>query len=141
MDMNKAFFLRKEDRKPKWHLIDAEGKVLGRLATQIANLLSGKSKAIFTPHVAGGDYVIVINAEKVKLTGNKLDSKIYQRVSGWMGNKKEITAKQVLKTNPTHVIEHAVKGMLPKNKLASLMRQNLKLYIGKDHPHEAQIGL
>lgn len=141
MDMNKTFFLRKEDREPKWHLIDAEGKVLGRLATEIADLLRGKGKVTYTPHTAGGDYVVVINAEKVKLTGNKVEDKIYQRVSGYIGNKKEFTAKQILEKHPTRIIEHAVKGMLPKNKLSNLVRKNLKLYVGTEHPHEAQIGL
>lgn len=141
MDMNKAFFLRKEDRQPKWHLIDAKGKVLGRLATEIADLLRGKGKVTFTPHIAGGDYVVVINAEKVKLTGDKLKNKIYQRVTGYRGNKKEFTAQEILATHPTRIIEHAVKGMLPKNKLSNLIKKNLRLYVGAEHPHEAQIGL
>ena len=141
MDMNKTFFLRKEDRAPKWHLIDAEGQVLGRLATKIADLLRGKGKATYTPHTACGDYVVVINAEKVKLTGNKLEDKIYQRVSGYIGGKKELTAKHVLATHPTRIIEHAVNGMLPKNKITNYVKTNLKLYVGKEHPHEGQIGL
>ncbi len=141
MDMNKAFFLRKEDRQPKWHLIDAEGKILGRLATEIADLLRGKGKPTYTPHTADGDYVVVINAEKVKLTGSKATDKMYQRVTGWRGNKKEYTAKEVFAKHPTRIIEHAVLGMLPKNTLGRLVQRNLKLYAGKDHPHEAQIGL
>lgn len=141
MDMNKAFFLRKEDREPKWHLIDAEGKVLGRLATEIADLLRGKGKATYTPHTASGDYVVVINAEKVKLTGNKIEDKIYQRVSGYIGGKKEFTAKHVLATHPTRILEHAVNGMLPKNKLGEQVKRNLKLYVGTEHPYGAKIGL
>jgi len=141
MDMNKAFFLRKEDREPKWHLIDAEGKILGRLATEIADLLRGKGKPTYTPQTASGDYVVVINAEKVKLSGNKLEDKIYIRYSGWMGGKKELTAKEILEKHPTRIIEHAVGGMLPKNKLSNLIKKYLKLYAGKEHPHEAHIGL
>lgn len=141
MDMNKAFFLRKEDREPKWHLIDAEGKVLGRLATEIADLLRGKNKPTYTPQTASGDYVVVINAEKVKLTGNKLEDKIYIRYSGYMGGKKEFTAKQILEKHPTRLIEHAVVGMLPKNKLNNIIKKYLRLYVGKEHPHEAKLGL
>lgn len=141
MDMNKAFFLRKEDREPKWHLIDAEGKVLGRLATEIADLLRGKNKPTYTPQTASGDYVVVINAEKVKLTGNKLEDKIYIRYSGYMGGKKEFTAKQILEKHPTRLIEHAVVGMLPKNKLNNIIKKYLRLYAGKEHPHEAKLGL
>lgn len=141
MDMNKAFFLRKEDREPKWHLIDAEGKVLGRLATEVADLLRGRGKPTYTPQTASGDYVVIINAEKVKLTGKKMEDKTYISYSGYMGGKKELTAKQVLEKHPTRLVEHAVKGMLPKNKLSNIIRNYLKVYVGKEHPHEAQIGL
>jgi large subunit ribosomal protein L13 len=141
MDMNKAFFLRKEDREPKWHLIDAKDRVLGRLATEVADLLRGKGKPTYTPQTASGDYVVIINVEKVKLTGNKLEDKIYQRVSGYMGGKKEFTARQILEKHPERIIEHAVKGMLPKNKLSNIIEGYLKLYVGSEHPHDAQIGL
>lgn len=138
MDMNKAFFLRKEDRDPKWFLINAEGQVLGRLATKIADILRGKNKPSYTPHTDGGDYVIVINAEKVKLTGNKLEDKVYDRYSGWIGGYKTLTAKQVLERHPTKIIQHAVNGMLPKNKLNRQVIKKLKVYAGTQHPHMAQ---
>ncbi len=137
-DMNKMFVLRKEDAEPRWHLIDAQGKVLGRLATEIADLLRGKGKPTYTPHSANGDYVVVINAEKVVLTGNKLKDKIYQRVSGWMGGKKELTAKYVMSTHPTRILEHAVAGMMSDNILNDRMIKNLKVYTGSEHPHTAQ---
>ncbi len=137
-DMNKMFVLRKEDAQPSWHLIDAQGKVLGRLATEIADLLRGKGKPTYTPHSANGDYVVVINAEKVVLTGNKLKDKIYQRVSGWMGGKKELTAKYVMSTHPTRILEHAVAGMMSDNTLNDRMIKNLKVYTGSEHPHTAQ---
>jgi len=135
MDMNRAFFLRKEDRQPKWRLIDAEGKVLGRLATEIADILRGKDKAGFTPHTDSGDYVVVINAEKIRLTGNKLKDKEYARYSGWMGGLKIATAGEILATHPTRIIEHAVKGMLPKNVLSRAILKKLKVYAGAEHPH------
>lgn len=141
MTMNKAFFLRKEDRKPKWHLIDAKGKVLGRVATEIADLLRGKNKVTYTSHTASGDYVVVINAEQVLLTGNKLDDKMYVRVSGFMGGKKETSARDVLASHPERIIQAAVKGMLPKNRLSKFVFKYLRVYIGTEHPHEAQIGL
>ncbi len=141
MTMNKAFFLRVEDRQPKWHLVDAKGKVLGRIATEIADLLRGKNKVTYTPHTASGDYVVVINAEKVVLTGNKLEDKMYVRVSGYMGGKKETAAKDVLAKHPERLIEHAVKGMLPKNRLTKFVFKYLRVYVGTEHPHEAQIGL
>lgn len=138
MDMNKAFFLRKEDRAPQWWVVDAEGVVLGRLATKIANRLRGKDKATHTPHTDGGDYVVVLNADKVKLTGNKLTDKEYERYTGWMGGLKVRTAQEVLQKHPTQLIELAVKGMLPKNKLSRQIIKKLKVYTGTDHPHVAQ---
>ncbi len=141
IDMNKMFNLRKEDAEPRWHLINAEGKVLGRLATEVADLLRGKGKPTYTPHSADGDYVVIINAEKVVLTGNKLEGKIYQRVSGWMGGKKEVTAKHVMATFPTRIITHAVEGMMADNILNARMIRNLKVYAGPDHPHKGQIAL
>lgn len=140
MDMNKAFFLRKEDCKPKWHVVDATDKVLGRLATEIADRLRGKDKAMYTPHSAGGDYIVVINCEKIKLTGDKWNQKVYKRYSGYRGGLKERTAKQVLDKDPIFIIKHAVKGMLPKNRLSSVNIKRLKLCVGNEHPHDAQVS-
>lgn len=139
MDMNRAFYLRNEDKKPDWILVDAAEKTLGRLATEIATSLIGKNKPTYTPHTDSGDYVVVINAEKVYLSGDKFDQKIYQSYSGWVGGLKEINAKNMLKKHPTYLIEHAVKGMLPKNKLASKQLRKLKVYAGAEHPHKAQL--
>ena len=139
MDFNKAFYLSKEARDPKWHLIDAEGKVLGRLATEIADVLRGKNKAYYTPHTDTGDYVVVINAEKVKMTGEKLTDKVYLSYSGWMGGQKERTPQQLLERRPTEILQRAVKGMLPKNRLSRQVIKKLKLYAGSEHPHKAQI--
>lgn len=138
MDFNKSFRLKKEDHKPAWLIVDAQDQVLGRLATKIADTLRGKNKVYYTPHTDGGDYVIVINAEKVKLTGNKLQDKIYDRYTGYIGGYKVTTAKEMLKKHPTRVVEHAVKGMLPKNKLNRQIYKKLKVYAGADHPHAAQ---
>ena len=140
MDMNRVFFLRKEDAKPNWHVIDAEGKVLGRLATGIANTLRGKDKPEFTPHTDCGDYVVVVNADKIVLTGNKLEGKEYRHHSGWMGGMKVRTAKQVLEKHPTQIIELAVKRMLPKNRLSRQIIKKLKIYTGAEHPHKAQVS-
>ena len=140
MDMNKSFVPRKEDRNPSWRLVDATDKVLGRLATEVADALRGKDKPEFTPHVDTGDYVVVINCEKIKLTGAKWDQKLYRSHSGWMDGFKERTAKDVLKKNPTHIVKHAVKGMLPKNRLSRQILDKLKIYSGSEHPHKAQIG-
>jgi len=139
MDMNRAFYLRTEDRKPQWVLVDAEGKTLGRLATDIATSLIGKDKPYYTPHTDSGDYVVVVNAEKVFLSGDKFEQKIYKSYSGWIGGLKETNAKNMLKKHPTYLIEHAVKGMLPKNKLASKQIRKLKVYAGTEHPHKAQL--
>ncbi|MFH1643965.1 MAG: 50S ribosomal protein L13 [bacterium] len=136
--MNKCFFLKKEDRTPKWHFIDAKDMVLGRLATKATNILRGKDKVEFSPHVDCGDYVVITNCEKIKLTGNKLEDKIYRTHSGWMGGKKERTAKEVMQRDPARIIQHAVKGMLPKNKLSRQIIKKLKVYAGSEHPHEAQ---
>ena len=138
MDMNKAFYLRKEDRSPEWRLIDAEGMVLGRLATQVAEILRGKDKPYYTPHTDSGDYVVVINADKVKLTGDKWNGKIYVRVSGWRSGKRETTAKDQLAKHPTSLVKLAVKRMLPKNNLSRDIFDKLKVYAGSEHPHHAQ---
>ncbi len=140
MSMNKAFVLKKEERRPQWRVLDAEGKILGRLATQIANMLRGKDKPYYTPHTDSGDYVVVINAEKVRLSGNKMEGKEYISYSGWMGGKKVLTAKEVLAKHPTRLVEKAVKGMLPKNKLNKEIIKKLKVYVGSEHPHKAQVA-
>ncbi len=139
MDMNRVFFAKKEGRVPKWRIIDAEGKVLGRLATEIADILRGKDKAEYTAHCDTGDYVVVINAEKIVLTGKKVEIKEYHSYSGWIGGLKILTAKQLLAKHPERIIEYAVKGMLPKNKLNRQVIKKLKVYAGKEHPHRGQI--
>jgi len=121
-----------------WFVVDAEGKTLGRLATEIARILRGKHKPIYTPHVDTGDYVIVVNADKVRVTGNRLDQKYYYRHSGYMGGLKAVPLRRMLETHPERVIEHAVKGMLPKNRLGRKMYKKLKVYASPDHPHQAQ---
>lgn len=127
-----------EEIERKWHLVDAEGQVLGRMATRIADALRGKDKACFTPHLDTGDFVIVVNAEKVKLTGKKLKNKMYYRHSGYIGGLKSISAEDLLAKRPEQVIKAAVKGMLPKNSLSRKMLAKLKVYAGPEHPHDAQ---
>lgn len=122
----------------KWYVIDAEGKVLGRLASEIASVLRGKKKPIFTPHVDCGDFVIVINADKIVLTGNKLDQKIHAYHTGYPGGRKEVVYAEMMEKRPEKVIELAVKGMLPKNRLGRKMIKKLKVYTGSEHPHTAQ---
>jgi large subunit ribosomal protein L13 len=134
----KTISAKKEEIHQEWYLVDATDKILGRLATQIANVLRGKNKPIFTPHVDTGDFVIVTNAEKVKLTGKKLEKKNYYRHSGYPGGFRVRTAQDILKKKPEELIMLAVKGMLPKNRLGSKLLKKLKVYAGKVHPHEAQ---
>jgi len=122
----------------EWLLVDAENMVLGRLATKVAVMLRGKHKPSFTPHVDCGDNVIVINADKVILTGQKWDNKEYVRHTGFPGGQRAFTARQMLKKKPESIVEHAVKGMLPKNRLGSELFRNLKVYTGAEHPHQAQ---
>lgn len=143
MDMNKTFFLRKEDANPQWRLIDAKGKVLGRLATEIATILRGKDQAEFTPHTHSGDYVVVINASEVILTGNKMDDKIYLTYSGYQGGQKSKTAREIMQKDPSRLIMLAVKRMLPSINKSTLSRntlKKLKVYAGAEHPHVAQIS-
>jgi large subunit ribosomal protein L13 len=121
-----------------WYVVDAEAQTLGRLATQIAGVLRGKGKPAYTPHVDTGDFVVVVNAEKIRVTGNKLDQKIYYRHSGYPGGLRERTLREQLDRRPEEVLRKAVKGMLPKNKLASAQLRKLKIYAGPNHPHEAQ---
>ena len=134
----KTISANKKTVKREWILIDAENEVLGRLASKVAFILRGKHKPYFTPHVDCGDSVIVINAEKVKLTGNKLANKKYISYSGYPGGQKIQTIEYVLNKKPIKVIEHAVKGMLPKNRLGSAIYRNLYVFSGQEHPHEAQ---
>ena len=122
----------------RWYVVDAEGKTLGRLATQIADTLRGKTKPEYTPHVDTGDFVVVVNAEKIAVTGKKLDDKVYYRHSGYPGGLKQRTLRQQLERRPTEVLRVAVKGMLPKNRLAARQLTKLKIYAGPEHPHEAQ---
>jgi large subunit ribosomal protein L13 len=126
------------DNPQKWYVVDANGMVLGRLATQVAHRLRGKHNPLFTPHADTGDWVIVINAEKIVLTGRKLDQKMYYRHSGYIGNLKQMTAKELLEKRPEELVRSAVKGMLPKNKLGRRLFKKLKVYTGNAHPHEAQ---
>jgi large subunit ribosomal protein L13 len=121
-----------------WVIVDAEGKTLGRLATQIADRLRGKTKAQYTPHVDTGDFVVVVNAEKIAVTGKKLDEKMYYRHSGYPGGLKERSLRDQLERQPTEVLRKAVKGMLPRNRLGRQQLTKLKIYAGPDHPHEAQ---
>jgi large subunit ribosomal protein L13 len=134
----KTFNAKKEDMDRKWYLVDAEGLVLGRLASEIARRLRGKHKPIYTPHMDAGDFVIVVNAEKIMLTGKKLTDKIYYRYSGYPGGLKETCAGKLLNDHPEKVLQFAVKGMLPKNSLGRKMLKKLKIYAGSDHCHEAQ---
>jgi large subunit ribosomal protein L13 len=131
-------FAKKTEVEKKWYLVDAKDVVLGRMATKIANYLRGKNKPIFTPNVDTGDFVVVINAEKVKLTGKKLDGKVYYHHSGYIGGIKAETARQRLKREPDQVIMDAVWGMLPKGRLGRAMLKKLKVYRGAEHPHAAQ---
>ncbi|MDY6967194.1 MAG: 50S ribosomal protein L13 [Spirochaetota bacterium] len=137
-DIQKTFSLKASEVDKKWFLIDAEGKVLGRLATEIATILRGKNKPIFTSHLDAGDNVIVINAKKIVLTGSKAENKEYFKHSGYPGGEKFINIKKIMKDKPRFIIEHAVKGMLPKNRMGRKILKNLKVYAGPDHPHAAQ---
>jgi large subunit ribosomal protein L13 len=129
---------KKNEIERQWWLVDANGQRLGRIATQIARILRGKHKPIYTPHLDTGDHVVVINASKVALSGNKADQKTYFRHTGYMGNEKHIPFKKMIETHPERVIELAVKGMLPKNALGRQMKTKLKVYAGTEHPHQGQ---
>ncbi len=134
----KTFMASPATIERKWYVVDAEGKTLGRLASEIAKVLRGKNKPIFTPHMDTGDYVIVVNADKVKVTGKKLDQKIYYHHSDYVGGMKETTLKEMLANKPERVVELAVKGMLPKGPLGRQMYKKLFVYAGPEHKHEAQ---
>ena len=136
--MKDSYMEKKEGIERKWFVIDAEGKNLGRVATQAAHILRGKHKPTFTPHVDCGDYVIIVNASKVNLTGNKLDDKIYYNHSGYTGGLRERTAREMRDNYPVEMIERAVKGMLPKGRLGRTTYKKLFVYAGSEHPHMAQ---
>ena len=138
--MLKTYSVKASEIEHKWHLIDASDKVLGRLSTEIAALLLGKHKPMFSRHLDTGDYVVVINAEKVRFTGNKAKQKLYYRHSGYPGGLRSDSLEKLMQTNPAKVIEHAVKGMLPHNRLGDERMKKLKVYVGADHPHQAQTG-
>lgn len=133
-----TYSAKKEDIQKKWYVVDAEGQILGRLASEIAKVIRGKHNPLYTPHVDCGDSVVVVNADKVVLTGRKLTQKTYYRHSGYTGGLKETTAEKLLESKPEEVIRLAVKGMLPKNRLGRELNKNLKVYSGSEHPHSAQ---
>ena len=131
-------FIRTEDADRKWYLVDAKDQVLGRMATEIAKIIRGKNKAIFTPNMDTGDFVVVVNADKVRVTGKRENLKQYIRHSGYPGGQKVTSFKEMMKKKPEFVVESAVKGMLPKNRLGRKLIKKLKVYSGEDHPHKAQ---
>lgn len=134
----KSYIAKPSEIQRKWYVVDAEGKTLGRLTSEIAKVLMGKNKPTYTPHVDGGDFVIVLNASKVKLTGKKLDQKLYRYHTGYIGNLVEIPYRRLMAEKPEEVISHAVNGMLPKNKLRSRMMKRLRVFAGAEHGHDAQ---
>ena len=134
----KTYTAKPQDIRREWHLVDATDKTLGRLATEVARRLRGKHKPTFTPHMDTGDHIVIVNAEKIKVTGNKLDDKYYHRHTGYIGNLKSVKLGRLLETHPERVIQTAVKGMLPKNPLGRAMFKKLHVYAGPEHPHQAQ---
>ena len=134
----KTYTAKPREIEQTWYLVDAEGRTLGRLATQIAEVLRGKGKPQYTPHIDTGDFVVVVNAEKVRVTGNKLEQKVYYRHSGYPGGLRERTLAEQLARRPEEVLRRAVRGMLPKNRLAAAQLRKLRIYAGPDHPHAAQ---
>ena len=134
----KTYVAKEQEISKKWYLVDAKDRVLGRLATQIAMRLRGKHKPVFTPHADTGDFIVVINANKVTLTGGKWDKKVYYRHTGYIGGLKEISAKKLLEKKPEDILRFAVRGMLPKNSLGRRQLKKLKIYSGSEHPHQAQ---
>ncbi len=134
----KSYMAKPSEIDRKWYVVDAEGKTLGRLSTQIAMILMGKHKPEYTSHIDTGDYVIVINAEKVALTGKKLDQEFHVRHTGYPGGQKKVSLRNVLNKHPERLVEHSVKGMLPKNRLGRQMYKKLKVYAGSEHAHQAQ---
>ena len=138
METMKSYTARTGEVLRAWYVVDAQDKVLGRLASRIAMVLRGKTKPTFTPHIDTGDFVVVVNAAQVQMTGRKLDNKFYYHHSGFPGGIKEISARKLLQKKPEEILRHAVRGMLPKNSLGRQLLKKLKIYAGTDHPHEAQ---
>jgi large subunit ribosomal protein L13 len=136
--VKRTYVTKPEDIQRDWYVVDASGQTLGRLASEVAQIVRGKHKPIYSPSMDVGDYVIVVNADKIHVTGRKLNQKVYYRHSGYPGGLKEVSLRKMLEERPTRVIEHAVRGMLPKNRLGRKMLKKLKVYAGEDHPHEAQ---
>jgi large subunit ribosomal protein L13 len=136
--MMKSYMARPLEVERKWYVVDAEGQTLGRLATEIATILRGKNKPQYTPHVDTGDFVVVVNAEKVAVTGRKAEQKVYRRHSGYPGGLKETSYERMMERRPTEILRRAVKGMMPKNRLARQQLRKLKIYAGPEHPHAAQ---
>lgn len=136
--MMKSYLAKTGEIEPKWYVIDAEGEVLGRLAVKIANILRGRNRPTYTPHTDTGDFVVVVNAEKVAVTGRKEEQKKYMFYSGYFGNEKYVSLKEFRQRRPEFIIENAVKGMLPRNRLARAQMKKLKIYAGTEHPHAAQ---
>jgi len=134
----KTYLPKNHLEQRKWHVVDANGAILGRLAVQVANILRGRNKAVYTPHLDAGDFVVVINAEKVKVTGKKETAKEFMSYSGWKGGEKYTTVAQVRVKHPEKLITHAVRGMVPKNRLGRVLMTKLKVYKGSQHPHSAQ---
>ena len=136
----KTYSTKAKDIERQWHVIDASGQTLGKLCTQVATLLMGKHKPYYVPTMDTGDYVVVVNASKVRVTGNKAKQKMYYRHSGYPGGLKEVNYTKMMETFPTRVIEHAVRGMLPHTRIGRVMYKKLKVYEGESHPHQAQVG-
>ena len=134
----KSYLAKKGEVKPQWYVVDASDKVLGRLAVEIANVVRGRHKPTYTPHTDTGDFVIVINADKIVLTGRKEEDKKYMFFTGWVGNEKYVSVKEFRGKKPTYILWHAVRGMLPRNRLGRDQLKKVKLYAGSEHPHEAQ---
>jgi len=138
LNIHKTYVVKPDEIERKWYIVDATGQTLGRLATQIASVLRGKTKPQYTPHEDVGDFVVVVNAEKIQVTGRKLDQKVYYRHTGYPGGIRGVTLRRQLEKHPERVIEHAVKGMLPRGPLGRRMFKKLKVYAGPAHPHQAQ---
>jgi len=136
----KTYTLKAKEIERRWHVVDAEGRPLGRLASEVAQILRGKHRPTFTPHLDNGDFVVIVNASKVKVTGRKPEQKVYYRHTGYMGGLKTTPLAEMLARHPERVVQRAVKGMLPHNRLARQLLRHLKVYGGPDHPHEAQVN-
>ena len=141
LKIQKSYMAKSADVQPDWHLIYADNKVLGKLATEVATILQGKHRATYTPHIPTGDFVVIVNAEKIHVSGNKADTKIYYSHTGYPGGLREKVYSKLQEAAPEQIIIKAVRGMLPKNKLRQVMLKRLKVYSGADHPHAAQIGI